>query len=89
MARAIGNCCGATLLTVVEQQGDWSQGHTEKDGYQGYVRTADLEPFTAKTHWVSSLSSHAYAAPNLKSADQICLPFGAQVTVDSSQRSLL
>jgi cell wall-associated NlpC family hydrolase len=66
---------------VFEQQGDWSQGRTEKDGYKGFVKTADLEPFTAKTHWVSSLSSHAYAAPNLKSADQICLPFGTQVTV--------
>jgi len=32
---------------------------------------------------VSALSSHAYAAPNLKSPDQISLPFGAQVTVSA------
>ena len=64
-----------------KQDGDWSHGRAEKDGYQGYVKTADLEPATANSHWVSTLFSHAYATPNLKSMDQVSLPFGAQVTV--------
>ena len=66
---------------LLEQDGDWSRGHAEKDGYPGYVRTAHLEPFVAKTHWVTGLSSHSYAAPDLKSANHVSLPFGAQVTV--------
>lgn len=66
---------------LLEQDGDWSRGHAEKDGYPGYVKTAHLEPFVAKTHWVTGLSSHAYAAPDLKSANHVSLPFGAQVTV--------
>jgi len=64
-----------------EQDGDWSRGRAKKDGYQGYVKTADLEPAAPHSHWVSTISSHAYAAPDLKSADQMSLPFGAQVAV--------
>jgi hypothetical protein len=62
---------------------DWCFGRATKDGYQGYINTADLAPYTPATHWVSVLSSHAYAAPNLKSPDQMPLPFGAQVTVEA------
>ncbi|MDE0751754.1 MAG: NlpC/P60 family protein [Planktomarina sp.] len=66
---------------LIQKDADWSYGHAEKDGYQGYVKTATLEAAIPKSHWVSTLSSHAYAAPDLKSTDQISLPFGSQVTV--------
>ena len=86
LCRSVGGLRDRQLLLgdafhLSEQDGDWSHGHAGKDGYQGYVRTADLEPFLPNSHWVSTLYSHAYAAPNLKSADQMSLPFGAQVTV--------
>ena len=70
-------------FTILERAGEWCFGRATKDGYQGYIKTADLAPYTPATHWVSALSSHAYAAPNLKSPDQISLPFGAQVTVSA------
>ena len=70
-------------FTILERNDDWCFGRATKDGYQGYINTADLAPYTPATHWVSVLSSHAYAAPNLKSPDQMPLPFGAQVTVEA------
>ena len=70
-------------FTILERSGDWCFGQATKDGYQGYIKTADLAPYTPATHWVSALSSHAYAAPNLKSPDQILLPFGARITVSA------
>ena len=73
-------------FTILERNDDWCFGQATKDGYQGYIKTADLTPlapYTPATHWVSVLSSHAYAAPNLKSTDQMPLPFGAQVTVEA------
>jgi len=70
-------------FTILERADDWCFGQSTKDGYQGYIKTADLAPYTPATHWVSALSTHAYAAPNLKSHDQIPLPFGAQVTVNA------
>ncbi len=70
-------------FTILERADDWCFGQATKDGYQGYIKTADLAPYTPETHWVSALSSHAYAAPNLKSPDQISMPFGAQVTVNA------
>jgi hypothetical protein len=31
-------------FTILERSGDWCFGQATKDGYQGYIKTADLAP---------------------------------------------
>ncbi|MDS9946274.1 MAG: NlpC/P60 family protein, partial [Planktomarina sp.] len=66
---------------VLNQKDGWSYGRSIKSGYPGYVYKESLELLEIKTHWICTLSSHAYIEPDLKSADCLFLPFGAQVQV--------
>ena len=67
-------------VSVFEDQEGWSFVQTA-DGYVGYVPTAQLAAPVAVTHFVSSMSTHAYAAEDMKSPDVHHLPFGARVQV--------
>ena len=67
--------------------GGWSRVQAEKDGYAGYVVTASLGLPQQATHWISAPSTHVYAAPNLKSPDQMAVSFGSPVTVLSIKGS--
>ena len=73
---------------VLNQKDGWSHGSSVKNGYPGYVYTESLELLEIKTHWICTLSSHAYIEPDLKSADCLFLPFGAQVQVLSAGAGL-
>ena len=53
---------------------------SEKDGYCGTIETRASGPPSAATHRVTARSTHAYSAPDIKSADQVALPFGAHIT---------
>ena len=72
---------------VIESSENWAFGYSLKDGYKGYVKAIDLEPFESKTHWIKSLGTHAYIEPNIKSTDQIFLPFGSQINVISKAKN--
>ena len=53
----------------------------EKDGYVGYIAAACLTDDAEATHWVSSLGSHLYPAPDMKHHEVDTLSFGARVTI--------
>ena len=56
------------------------------DGYVGWVATDTLGPRTGPTHRVATFATHAYAAEDFKSTDQMRLGFGARVTVLDERR---
>ena len=76
-------------FNALEINEEWAFGHAEKDGYRGYVKKIDLEPFEPKTHWVKSLGTHAYIEPNIKSSDQISLPFGSLISITSDVKKFV
>ena len=76
-------------FNALEINEEWAFGHAEKDGYRGYVKKIDLEPFEPKTHWVKSLGTHAYIEPNIKSSDQISLPFGSLISMTSDVKKFV
>jgi len=73
---------GETVM-VLEDIDGWSHIQADKDGYCGYVPSRSLGPLTLATHWISAPSSHVYAAPDIKSPDQMALSFSSLVTVTS------
>ncbi|MFT7594172.1 MAG: cell wall-associated NlpC family hydrolase [Paracoccaceae bacterium] len=70
-------------VEVFEDRMGWSFVQAHKDGYTGYLPQAALGPDQIATHWVSAPSTHAYAAPDIKSPDQMALSFGSQLAVTS------
>ncbi|MDE9449509.1 C40 family peptidase [Aliiroseovarius sp. Z3] len=53
----------------------------EKDGYVGYIASACLMDDAQATHWVSSLGTHLYPAPDMKQHEVDTLSFGARLTI--------
>ena len=76
-------------FNTLETNEGWAFGHAEKDGYRGYVKKIYLEPFEPKTHWVKSLVTHAYIEPNIKSSNQISLPFGSLISMTSDVKKFV
>ncbi len=76
-------------VSVVEEQDGWSRIISAKDGYPGWVATDNLGPIEPQTHWIVAAATHAYAAPDMKSLDQISLSFGSKIRVLSEQDGFL
>lgn len=56
------------VFLVEERKGDWAYGTARRDGYQGWVKRADMaQPVLIATHRVSALRTYAYAEPDIKS----------------------
>lgn len=68
-------------VRINDNKNGWSRIEADKDGYAGYVASASLAPGQPATHWISAPSTHVYAAPDLKSPDQMTLSFGSRITV--------
>lgn len=68
-------------VRVFEERAGWAFLQADKDGYCGYVQSAQLRTATDATHWISAPASHAYEAPNFKSRDLQPLSFGSRVRV--------
>ena len=68
------------VVTTFEDRAGWSFVQAA-DGYVGYVASDRLGPVREATHMVGTAATHAYLAEDFKSADVMCLPFGARVTV--------
>ncbi len=67
-------------VTVFERREGAAFVQAEKDGYVGYVDEAALGEAKASTHWVTSLASHIYSEPDMKSPETGALVFGSHVT---------
>lgn len=72
-------------VAVFEDQEGWSFVQAV-DGYVGYVQSGHLTDFTAPSHFVATVGTHAYTAEDFKSPDLHGLPFGARVTVLDERR---
>jgi cell wall-associated NlpC family hydrolase len=70
---------GESLLQLEDHQG-WSFVETSS-GYVGYVESRFLAAGLAPTHFVQTMSTHAYAREDMKSEDVAALPFGARLNV--------
>ncbi|TNF58594.1 MAG: NLP/P60 hydrolase [Rhodobacteraceae bacterium] len=66
-------------VTVLGRRDGMAHLRAEKDGYHGFVAGTALGPAITPTHRVSAPATHAYAAPDIKSADRLSLGFGARV----------
>ncbi|MBM9593225.1 C40 family peptidase [Roseitranquillus sediminis] len=70
-------------VEVIEEREGWSFARVAKDGYVGYVATADLAPRTSATHAVTRRHTHLYPEPDLKLPPVARLPFGGRVAVEA------
>jgi len=61
-----------------------SFGQCERDGYVGWMPTADLCEDFEPSHRVTSLGTHLYTAPDIKAPTLGWLPMGAELRVDAS-----
>lgn len=68
-------------LRVYDDHDGRSFVQSEKDGYVGYVHTADLRAPSAPTHIVAVPATHFYARPQVTCADAIWHSFGSRVQV--------
>ena len=74
------------VLDVFEEQDGFALVQCRRDRYVGWAATAGLsQSLQDATHKVTAVRSHAYAAPDLKSAPQTVLSLGAKVTVAGEQ----
>lgn len=71
-------------VQVLNTDAGWSQIRADKDAYEGYVLSDVLGAHKNPTHWVSTLATHAYAQPDMKSPDKLSLSFGSRVTAISA-----
>ncbi len=73
-------------FTVYDDDGAWSWGQADADGYVGYVPTAMLraDPMLP-THRVSALSTHIYPEPDLKSRPLAAVYMGSLVAAVAAE----
>ncbi len=72
--------CG-TPVTVYEDHDGWAFIESDRDGYVGYVLSAALAKNWEPTHRVTSLTTHAYRRPDIKSTTTARLSLGATLPV--------
>lgn len=72
--------CG-DAVTILDETGDWAYLQSDKDGYCGYLRRADLTGYSAPTHRVSAPATHAYSRPDIKSPENCSLSFASRLHV--------
>ena len=77
------------MVTVVDEQDGWSRITSRKDGYPGWVTSDHLGPVKPRTHWIVAASTHAYAAADMKSPDQVSLSFGSKIQALSDENGFL
>lgn len=76
-------------VTLYEVHEGWAFVRAAADGYVGYVAHRHIGPATAPTHVVSTMATHAYVAPDMKSPDLQHLSLGARLSVSGAQGRFL
>lgn len=76
-------------VTCFETRNGWCFVQSIHDGYVGYVRVDQISatgaPVLQPTHRISARQSHAYFAPDFKSADIAALSMASMVTVTDTR----
>ncbi len=73
---------GEGVLSL-EQRGGWSFCMLDRDGYVGWIATAEIGPAVDANHMVTARGSHLYPAPDVKRAPLAPLSFGARFRIVS------
>lgn len=71
------------VVQPLQDFGEHVHVSARRDEYTGVMARADLGPPTAATHWVTSLATHVYTAPDIKAPEVMSLSFGSQLTIVS------
>ncbi len=72
---------------VEEIRDGWALGEAARDGYRGYLPSADLGPAALPTHRIAARSSHVYPAPDIKAPAGPALPFGALIEIRAEEKA--
>ena len=64
---------------ALEHRGAWTRVRLMRDGYEGWVRAADLAEAGPPTHAVAVRTTHLYPAPDMKRPPAACLSFGSEI----------
>ncbi|MEO1107268.1 MAG: NlpC/P60 family protein [Pseudomonadota bacterium] len=67
------------MVEVVEETDGWSRLTADKDGYSGWVRSAQLGADIPQTHKITAPATHAYEQADMKTRDLASLSFGSTV----------
>lgn len=74
------------IFDVYEFHGGWAWGQARRDGYVGYVEERALSSARpVPTHRVAALRGFLYPGPGIKMTPLGYLPFGAEVSVESTE----
>ena len=68
-------------FSILDDDGEFAFGQSEKDGYQGYLALASLRDPVENTHTVSAWATHLYSAPDIKSPELASLSFGSRIRI--------
>ena len=80
--RAESELLRGETFTVYEEKDGWCWGQNKTDGYVGYVEARALNAaMPAVTHIVTTLKTHIYADPSLKSSILDRLSLGAKIAI--------
>ena len=71
---------GETFI-VRDIKDGWAHGETFHDAYPGYVRMSDLRKGPAPQHVITTLMSHAYPEPSMKTKPRLTLSFMSQIAL--------
>jgi cell wall-associated NlpC family hydrolase len=66
---------------VIDRQDGWAFGQSDRGGYCGWLAEGAVGVADAPTHWVSALSTHAYAEARVQARPLSWLSMGARVHV--------
>ena len=69
-------------LTVLNVAGGHSYVQLARDGYVGYLASADHSTQRVATHRVKAAATHVYSKPDIKSPERYSLSFGSLITAD-------
>lgn len=76
-------------VTILHEVGQHRLIRADKDNYHGYVEAAHLGPPQTPTYHVTARSTHAYSAPDIKSAEQMVLSFGSRMAAKGEHASFI
>lgn len=68
-------------VTILQKSDDYCYVITEKDDYVGYIHESAICADHVTTHRISSIASHIYSEPNMKSAERHPLSHGSLIKV--------
>jgi cell wall-associated NlpC family hydrolase len=76
-------------VTILHDVGQHRLVRAERDGYHGYVEARHLGPPQTPSYHVTARSTHAYSAPDIKSAETMTLSFGSRLAVRREHASFI